>query len=681
MTRELLAGQDRMRFELDWCADYDGALSAIREQRHDVYLVGHRLGGHTGLELIRAGFKPHPVAPVIVLTGSSEYEIDLEATDCGVTDFLVKRHLDAESLERAIRYAVAHQQALSDLARSEERYSLAVRGASVGIWDWELHSDRIYCSPRLREILGQPDNADDQPSVAWFALVHDDDLGPVRAAIAAHVSGETPHLQVELRMCHGDGSWRWVLLRGVAIRDDDGQARRLAGSLSDITERRAAERQIEHDALHDSLTGLPNRSLFLDRLGQALRRSRRDPEAGCSVLFLDIDSFKLVNERLSHSIGDQLLTALASRLTSQLRPGDTVARIASDEFPVLLDGVTDAAESARIADRIHQQLARAFTVDGHPLLVTASIGISLSTKDMSATELLRNAGIARVNAKRRGPSQSVVFNDGMRRTIDDRLTREQSLRRAVEESLLSVYYQPIVELASGRVAGLEALVRWPEDWSFVAPLEFIPIAEETGLIAPLGLHVLRTALNTLGRWREAGLVDEHVRMSVNLSGRQLDDPGLPADVGEAISAAGLNADALLLEITESTLMQDRERTQAMISRVCQTGVGLHLDDYGTGYSSLSALHHYPVDALKIDRSFVASMTEQGRSSDVIVRSTVALAHNLGLEVVAEGIEDASQLHQLRSFGCEYGQGYLFAKPLSEQAIETLLLDWPTARQS
>jgi diguanylate cyclase (GGDEF)-like protein len=396
---------------------------------------------------------------------------------------------------------------------------------------------------------------------------------------------------------------------------------------------------------------------------------------GCALLFIDMDGFKLVNDTFSHTVGDRLLVALASRMAGVVRPGDTVARLAGDEFTIMLEDVHEPADATPVAERLHHKLDRAFSIDGHELPVTASIGISFSTPNTSATELLRNADIAMYEAKRGGHGRTVIFNSGMRRRIVDRTERENDLRRAVEESLLRVYYQPIVELSSGRVTALEALARWPDEWTPLLPLEFIPIAEAAGLIGALGRHVLRTSLGALADWRRAGVIDQNARMSVNISGRQLDDPELPRAVSEAIDEAGLDATALLLEITESTLMEDTERTQAIVSEVCATGVGLHLDDYGTGYSSLTALHHYPVDALKIDRSFVTSMDQNGGGSDVIVSSTVALAHNLGLSVIAEGIEDPAQLQRLRTFGCEYGQGYLFSKPQSRENTELLLQDW------
>ena len=674
ITRDMLAAQERARFTLQWCSDYDAALELIARQEHDVYLVDYRLGARTGLDLVREGFAARPLAPVIILTGQSDYEIDLEATALGVTDYLVKQELDGAGLERSVRYAISHQRALADLIRSEERYALAVRAANDGIWDWDLRRDRIYFSPRWHAILGQTERSADGDPSAWFDLVHDDDLLRLRAAIDAHIAGQTPHLQSEHRMRHADGLWRWVLTRGLAIRDESGEVTRMAGSLSDITDRRTAEIRLQHDALHDALTGLPNRALFMDRLGQVIRRITREPGSQCAVLFIDIDRFKLVNDSLSHAVGDHLLVALAGRIAGVLRPGDTVARLGGDEFTILLDGAPSEEEANLVASRVRGALGQAFRVDGHELIVTASIGIALGGQHMSPSDLLRNADIAMYDAKRRGRACCALFDESMHRRVVDRLERENDLRHAVDHNLLEIHYQPIVDLATGRIRALEALARWPSSWPEVTPLDFIPIAEETGVIGSLGLRVLTGALQSLARWREAGLVGSDVRMSVNVSARQFEDPGLPANVRAAIGSAGLEGDALRLEITESTLMEEPARMQDIVSEVCATGAGLHLDDFGTGYSSLTSLHRFPVDALKIDRSFVASINGTG-GSDVIIRSTIALAHSLGLSVIAEGIEDISQLQRLRTLGCEYGQGFLFSAPLSAADTERLLVAW------
>ncbi|MEA2158919.1 MAG: hypothetical protein QOD66_1299 [Solirubrobacteraceae bacterium] len=679
ITREMLGAQNRVRFGVEWCATYDDALAAIRAQRHDVYLIDYRLGAKTGLELIREGFASRPRAPVIVLTGESDYQIDLEATTLGVTDFLVKQELDPTGLERSVRYAMSHHRTLNDLARSEERYALAVRAASDGIWDWDLETDRIYLSPRWNAILGRSEQSALGTPAQWFELVHRDDLPRLRDAVDAHLEGDTPHLESEHRMHHADGTWRWVLTRGLAIRDQSGQPTRMAGSLSDVHDRRTAQRRLQHDALHDGLTGLPNRVLFMDRVDKVLRRAVRDPHVGCAVLFLDIDRFKLVNDSLSHAVGDQLLVGLAGRIAATLRPGDTVARIGGDEFTILLDGTTSEADASAAAERIREELNAVFPVAGRELFLTASIGISLSSPEKSAAELVRDADIAMYDVKKRGPGGYAIFDEAMHRRAVDRLALENELRHAVEQSLLRVHYQPIVDLATGQIRGLEALARWPEGRAQVPPLEFISIAEETGMIDALGEHVLRTALTTLAEWRNAELVSSEVCMSVNVSARQLEDRRLPEKIRAAIEDAGLPPASVWLEITESTLMQEPDRMQGIISEVAATGARLHLDDFGTGYSSLAALHRCPVQALKIDRSFVASIADPSDGSEAIVRSTVAMAHNLGMHVIAEGVETAAQLQRLRTLGCEFGQGFLFSAPCGADDIRALFETWSPLR--
>jgi diguanylate cyclase (GGDEF)-like protein/PAS domain S-box-containing protein len=675
ITRDMLERHGRVRFVIEWTPSYNDAMAAIQSERHDVYLIDYRLGERTGLELVREAFAARRFAPVIMLTGQATYEIDLEATALGVTDYLVKQELDSPGLERAIRYAISHAKIVSDLSRSEERYTLAVRAANDGIWDWDLASDLIYFSPRWHAILGQLEQDGEEDPSAWFDLVHPSDLPRLRSAIDGHLSGDGEHLQSEHRMLHADGSWRWLRTRGVAIRGIDGTPTRMAGSLSDFTDQRIAQLRLEHDALHDTLTDLPNRCLFIDRVEHLLRHTDRDPGRGCAILFLDIDGFKLVNDSLSHAVGDHLLMALAERFSSVLRPGDTVARLGGDEFTVLLDDVAEVGVALVVADRVLHSLDEAFNIDGNELSMSVSIGVALSTLEVGAADLMRYADIAMYDAKRHGRACCSVFDDTMRRSVVQRMTRETELRHAVDGSLLGVHYQPIVELATGRIAGLEALARWPEGWHPVTPTEFISVAEEIGVIGALGHQVMRAALGTLADWRRDGLVDDDVCMSVNVSGRQLDDDGLAERVLTAVDSFHLPANSLKLEITESTLMQEIKRAQQTFTTICAEGIGLHLDDFGTGYSSLSALRQLPVDTLKIDRSFIVTGSGQDEDKEVIVRSTVALAHSLGLSVIAEGIEDADQLERLKSLGCDFGQGYLFSRPLSTPDARRLLEFW------
>ena len=680
ITRDMLerAQNGKTRYAVEWCRSFDEALGIIVQQEHDIYLIDYRLGERTGLDLVREAFASRPRAPVVMLTGQDDYEVDFMASQAGITDFMLKRELNPGSLERTLRYALSQHQTLRHLAASEERYALAARAVNDGIWDWDITSDEVYFSPRWQALLGLPAIERRGVPPHWFDLVHPEDLPGLKLAIDAHLTGRTSLLQFKHRMRHADGSWRWMLVRGIAVDDGWGEPLRMAGSLSDITAARVTEHQLQHDALHDALTGLPNRALFMDRLERALLRGRRNSDANCAVLFLDMDRFKLVNDTFSHSTGDRLLVAVANRITHALRPGDTVSRIAGDEFAVLLDDLgTSRREqlATEVAVRVRDEFRREFDIDGNRFFVTMSVGVALPEQGQSAADLLRNADIAMYEAKRRGRDAYAIFDQSMHRRIAERLANQNDLRQILEMALLEVHYQPVIDLTTGRIHGFEALARWPNGWPPVPPSEFIPIAEETGLISRLGAHVLNTSLSTLAGWRRQGLVEENVAISVNVSGRQLDEPDFPDSVLDAIAAAGLPARTLHLEITEGTLMREPERMSEVARDVCAAGVSLELDDFGTGYSSLSALHSYPVSALKIDKSFVSSLTDVG---DPLVRSTVALGHSLGLQVIAEGIEEMSQLQRLRSLGCEYGQGYYFSAPRPADEIEALLKSWTPA---
>jgi diguanylate cyclase (GGDEF)-like protein len=573
---------------------------------------------------------------------------------------------------RAVAAAEQLRMANAELQRKEERYALAVSAANDGIWDWDLTEGKIHFSNRWHAILGRLSGAadgtdqagpdagatDGDPSV-WFDLVHPDDLLRLRAAIDAHLAGDTPQLLSQHRMLHAAGNWRWVLTRGLAIRGDDGRPTRMAGSLSDVTDRVGAEDRLHRDALHDGLTGLPNRALFMDRIAQAMRRAAEHPELGCAVLYLDLDRLGMVNDAYSHAIGDRVLAAVAGRIANALRPGDTVARVGGGEFMMLLDGATSDREVVGVATRVLRSLREPFGVDGHSLSLSASIGAALGRGHDVPQEMVRRAEIAMYGAKRDGRDRCVLFEEKMHRHVIDGAARQNELREAVEQSTLPIHFQPIVDLATGRIRVLEA--------------------EEAGVIGALGLHVLRTALDALAGWRHHGLVDDDVQISVNISSRQLDDPGLPGAVRAALAASGVDGDALRLELTETALMQEPHWVGGIVRELCSSGVRLLLDDFGTGCSSLTALHAFPIDALKIDRSFVSSIGSAVGEGDVIVRSTIALAHSLGLGVIAEGIEEPGQLRRLRTLGCEYGQGYLFSPPVAGAEARRLLGGWDSER--
>jgi diguanylate cyclase (GGDEF)-like protein/PAS domain S-box-containing protein len=671
LTRSMLLANGRTKFDVEWEQTYADALRATQLAAYDLYLVDYRLGEHTGLELVRSAWGADPPAPVILLTGQDDYAVDLEATSLGVTDYLVKGTIDAPSLERTIRYAVRQHQAMLDLRRSEERYAVAVRATNDGIWEWDLTTGHVHFSERWRTLLGYAELPSDDLA-AWFDLVHPDDARRLRHQIDESLAGDSPYFENEHRIRHGDGAWRWVLSRGLSTCDAAGIPVRITGSLSDITERRNAEERLIHDALHDTLTGLPNRTLLMDRVTQCLSHAGREPSCGCAVLYIDLDRFKLVNDSVSHAAGDRLLVELARRMERVLRPSDTLTRLGGDEFALLLEGISSTAQAVEIGTRICQVIAEPVSFERRSLSVVGSIGIAHNLDgNVAPDDLLRNADIAMYDAKARGGGRCRVFDASMHQRVVDRMSLETHLRQAIERRRLRTFFQPIVDLSSGELHGLEALARWPAGELDVAPAEFIPVAEESGLIEQLGGLVLRDACLALGDWRRRGLVGPDVTVSVNVSIRQLADSGLVDQVTTALRAAALEPSSLVLEITESTLIENPQLVSTVLGELLELGVTVELDDFGTGYSSLTVLHDFPGDTLKIDRAFVETMIDRPES-ETIVRSIVSLAHSLGLRVTAEGIERVDQLKALAALGCEFGQGYHFSRPLPADDIALLL---------
>jgi diguanylate cyclase (GGDEF)-like protein len=442
----------------------------------------------------------------------------------------------------------------------------------------------------------------------------------------------------------------------------------------DITQRKLAEEQLLHDAFHDALTDLPNRALFMDRLRRAILRTKRQENYRFAVLFLDLDGFKVVNDSLGHASGDQLLIAIGRRLEQGMRRGDTLTRLGGDEFAILADDISDVQDAAHLADRVRNELKAPFNLGGHEVFATASIGIALGTKDRQCPEdLLRDADTAMYHAKAQGKERHVVFDQAMHTSVVERLRLETDLRRALERREFQVHYQPICVLATGQIAGFEALLRWEhQERGWISPSSFVPLAEETGLILPIGLWVLRAACQQLHEWQSSGPEHRALLMSVNLSSKQLMDPNIVAQIEQVLQETGVSPEHLKLEITESVIMEHPPSAAEVLQQLKDRGIQLSLDDFGTGYSSLSYLHRFPLDVLKVDRSFVNRL--DGEDGDpVIVQTIVALAHNLGMQVIAEGVESAGQVERLRAMGCLYGQGYYFSPPVAGEFAGALLL--------
>jgi diguanylate cyclase (GGDEF)-like protein/PAS domain S-box-containing protein len=655
LTRDLLSDSRRTRFSLDWVSSFAEALGAIGKGQHDVYLVDYRLGEHDGLEVLREARAAGCLRPIILLTGQGDGEVDIAAMKAGAADYLVKGQIDAQILERSIRYSLEHNRTLEALRESEERYALSARGANDGLWVWDLGAGSVYYSDRWKEMLGfSKDDISDSPE-EWFSRVHPDDVAMLRADIDAHRHGATPSIEHEHRMCNKAGDYRWMLARGVAVRDAAGDATRIAGSQTDITERKLATERLTHDAFHDALTGLPNRALFMDRLESLMERTRRRGSHQFAVLFLDLDRFKVVNDSLGHALGDMLLISVGERLRGALRATDTVARLGGDEFTILLE-INHLADAVRMAERIQEELRVPFRVGENEIFTTASIGIALSATGYERPQdVLRDADIAMYRAKSRGRGIHEVFDKTMHEHAVKLLKFETELRRSIERGELRVYYQPIVSLESAKVMGFEALVRWQRGDELVAADEIIPIAEETGLILPIGQWVLRESLRQLAEWPET------LHMHVNISAKQFLQPNLLEQVADALAESGIAAGRLHLEVTESLVIDNAEAAAKLLERLRATGVGISLDDFGTGYSSLSSLRQFPFDTLKIDRSFIS--TNGDHRNDEIVRTISDLARILGMDVTVEGLESAAQVTRMRALGIEYAQGFYFSPPV------------------
>ena len=673
VTRDLLSESNSSAITLEWVATYSAALEAMARHDYDVCLVDYRLGERTGIELLREVVARRYTAPVILLTGQGDHEVDVAAMEAGAADYLVKGQFGASLLERSIRYAIKDARTLEALRASEERYALAARGANDGLWDWNLKTDEVYFSTRWKSMLGYEASAISHSADEWFSRVHPEDRERVKAEIAAHLAGMTPHFENEHRMRHQDGTYRWMLSRGLAVRDASEKAYRLAGSQTDLTDRKVAEERLRHAALHDVLTGLPNRASFMDRLKRSLGRAKQREDYLFAVLFLDLDRFKMINDSLGHLVGDQLIVEIARRLEVCLRPSDMIARLGGDEFTILLDHLSDASDASHIAGRIQKELARPFNLNGHELFTTASIGIALSSPAYVLPDhLLRDADIAMYRAKERGKGRCEFFDTAMHDRAVSLLQLETDLRRAVENQEFQVYYQPIVSLPSGRISGFEALVRWlhPQR-GLISPAEFISMAEETGLINLIGHQVLTQACRQMRTWQEQFPGHWPLTISVNLSGKQFSQHDLIKQIDDILKETGLRASSLKLEITESAIMANTEAATAMLVELKALGIELSIDDFGTGYSSLSYLHRFPIDTLKIDHSFVSRMGLEDENSEM-VRTIITMAHNLGLDVVAEGVEMIEQMAQLSMLKCEYGQGYFFSKPVDSKVAGALI---------
>jgi diguanylate cyclase (GGDEF)-like protein/PAS domain S-box-containing protein len=686
MNRDMLARRlARKGYVIGLAENAQELAQRVKQDAVDLVLLDiemPEISGLDALKTLREHYSPAEL-PIIMVTAKTQSDDIVKALDLGANDYLTKP-IDFPVAVARIGTQLSHKKAQEALQESEERYALAARGSNDGLWDWSLSANVVHFSPRWKAMLGYQEGEIGERPEEWFDRIHDADRDRVKKEIAAHQKGVTPHFESEHRVLHKDGSFRWMLSRGVAVHDASGNVSRMAGSQTDITEGKVS----------DPLTGLPNRLLFIDRVGRLIKHTKRRKDQLFAVLFLDLDGFKMINDSMGHLIGDQLLLGVANRLEKCLRSTDTVARLGEtftvarlggDEFTVLLDDIKDPSDAKRAADRMMKALASPFILGGKEVFTSVSIGIALSNSAYEQPEdILRDADTAMYRAKSLGKARYEVFDADMRASVMARLQLETDLHRALERGELRNFYQPIVALASGEIAGFEALLRWQHPTrGLLGPIEFIPVAEETGLIRELGWWNLREACRQISEWRGGLSAQRRLTISVNLSAKQFLQPNLVEDIRKLLTELALPPEALKLEITESTVMADPSAAVEMLQQIKSLGIRLAIDDFGTGYSSLSYLHRFPLDTLKIDRSFISGMGDDGQGME-IARTILPMANNLRLDVVAEGVETIQQVALLKKLQCKYGQGYYFSRPLSAEGTAALLagdLTWQACEQT
>jgi diguanylate cyclase (GGDEF)-like protein/PAS domain S-box-containing protein len=626
----------------------------------DIQLKG-RMDGVEAAEQIRHQFS----IPVVYLTANADHPTVQRAKVTEPFGYVIKPFEERE-LHTTIEVALYKHRAEQTLKESEERYRLLVELSPEAIVV-QSEGRIVYANPAAASLFSA-ETADRLLDFGVADFVHPDHRENFLARENHLRENQQSNLKAE-KFVRLDGQVRDVEVVLASVTYGGRPATQML--TRDITERRRAEEQLLHDAFHDSLTGLPNRALFIDHLKLAVNHCRRTRGYLFAVLFIDLDRFKIINDSLGHMVGDELLNTIAHRLEVCLRDGDTIARLGGDEFTILLDGIKDYSDAQRVAERVQEVLEQPFHLAGRELFVTASVGIKYSGGGEQPEDLLRDADTAMYCAKALGKAQSQVFDEKMHTRALTLLEIESDLRRAIDKEEFEVHYQPIVSLESSRISGFEALVRWTHpERGLISPADFIPIAEETGLIIQIDRWVLRQACLQMRRWQETLPDTRRMKINVNLSCKQFMQATIVEQVLETLRETGLDPRNLKLEITESVMMEKGDYAMSVLEQLSKAGIELSLDDFGTGYSSLSYIHHFPVSTLKIDQSFIKRIG--GEQNGEIVRAVVALARNLGLEVVAEGVETVLQFDQLKALGCEHGQGYYFSEPVDHESATELI---------
>ena len=663
-------------FEVLQAENGEEALELFKTRSPDLVLCDVMMPVLDGFELCSAirAMKSEVQVPIVVLTGLNDARSIRQAYAIGATDYCEKP-VNWELLPYKLDFIMRASSTFNELQVSEERYSLAAHGANDGLWDWDFREDRIYFSPRWKSILGFSEEAIGSDPMEWIDRIHPDDKNRVIGELHAHKNAETSHFESEYRIKNAEGRDRWMVCRGLAVRDEDGVAYRMIGSQTDTTERKEAEEKLVFDALHDALTGLPNRILFLDRLNHCIDLSSRREDFRFAVLYLDLDRFKVVNDSLGHLLGDQLLMEIGTRIDRVVRKGDTLSRLGGDEFAILCEETEDITVVTHLAERIHNELSRPIKLGGQSVTIGCSIGITESSFGYQSPEdMLRDADTAMYRAKASAGSPYEIFDATMHERAMSALQIESDLRLALESEQFEVHYQPIVRIDEEAVSGFEALVRWNHPTlGLLFPEDFLEIAVESRLIVPLGRWVLAQACMQMQHWKEEWKEAADWTISVNLSAPELAQPDLITAVFSIVEGCGLDPQYLKLEITESSLITNSSHALKTMNALRERGIRLSIDDFGTGYSSFSYLHQFPFDELKIDRSFIGELDKHPDKRN-IVHAIVALAHNLGMKVVAEGSASTAIYENLRDAACEYAQGFAIMEPKRASDIARTVAD-------
>lgn len=656
-----------------------GALSFLDHNRATAIVADLDLPDSSGISTLQRLLAHASQSPVVVLVGEvpQAHDIALKALETGASAYLSRRAAAPEVLGSLVESVMVSARSSADLQRREARLRVAVEGAGDGLWEWDFRTGEVYFSPRCSAILGfSAEEATETPN-RWFEKVHPDDLKFLRARLDSHIEGVRGVFECEHRLVNGFGDPHWILARGRAVRDLNGRVTRMAGFLMDITDRRRQEEQAIHRSLHDELTGLANRGLFIDRVKRGLTIPDRDGGNHLSVLFVDLDDFKQVNDLYGHRAGDQVLVEVGRRLESVLRPGDTVARLGGDEFGILLANVQGAELAIQVAERILNLVSQPVTVGRNELVVNASIGIATSENGYEdAASIIDDADLAMYRAKTLGRSKYQVCNPLMHENAVSRVKLETELRQAVDLHQFEIHYQPIVDLKSGRAAGVEAMVRWqhPEQ-GMLTPSQFIEIAESSGLIVPLGWRVIQDACNQLGSWRRRIPEAQELFLSVNVSPKILMADGMHERFEEILGKAGLSPSALVLEFPEVVILNHGDQVQAPLEDLRRLGVRLAIDDFGLEHGSISQLDRKIFDMLKLDPT-ITKRVNCVSSGDRLPPSLIGVAAQLGVEVVAEGVETGEQLEALCGLGCRMAQGFWFALPATPETVESTIVEPP-----